>query len=70
MHAHRSCVFIVPSQVLNKIKSIRHPSARFGLTLDMWTDVAQRPFGAMLTHFIDDDWKMIDVCLGIKFMPG
>jgi hypothetical protein len=46
------------------------PSVFVSLSTDIWTSRAQDPYIGILVHFIDDDYLLHCVTVGVDFLPG
>lgn len=47
---------------------VNAPSIAF--THDAWTSPNQLPFMTVTAHFITEDWKMMDLVIGIPLIQG
>ncbi|POW02681.1 hypothetical protein PSTT_11575 [Puccinia striiformis] len=54
------------NQLKKSLKAVKHLS----FTLDAWTSPNQKPFMAITAHGITEDWKMLDVVVGMPTVHG
>lgn len=55
----------VRERVEEKLKSV----SKFSTTADLWSSRTSEPYLSLTVHFIDQDWKLVSLCLQTVYFP-
>ena len=65
----RNEVIVKASKVLEDVKSLLGGQS-IAMTTDTWTSVSNVTFSSLTAHFIDKNWKHVDLPIGCFQFPG